>query len=771
MPSMKRRHFLQAAGSSLAAIGLSQTNFLRQANHYGKALAQGTPRKLALLVGVNQYPDPAVSDLYGCLNDVNMQYELLKHRFGFKEADILRVTDDSGILPTRANILQAFEEHLIQQAKPGDIVVFHYSGHGSLVKDDNAIVVEQCGTTNVENRNGTLVPRDAEFPSRAGQSEIVVPDIMGRSLFLLTERLQTDNVTMVLDSCFSGAGTRGNATVRSATSSRLSTRSGVTLVPSSEEIEQQKRWMTDLKLDETEFHRRRSLGIAKGVALGSASCNQEAFELPFDNAEKSGIFTYLLTSYLWQVPGAEAASATQVNLVRSTRITAATQSRFDQVPIFETAPGSNSLGQPLYFTSSMAPFADAVVRTVTGSQIEFWLGGLSPQTLKTARVGTVYSLIDPAGTAQGDVVLESRNGLLAYGTLAEGQAASVRPGLLLREKVAALAVPSLRIGVDPSLSTERVAAEAALGTALGTTATTSGQTINRITVLPVDQQANVEFVLARTSETMQADLRSAGVMTLPPIGSVGLYSADLSGLVANTAGPVNESASAAVNRLRPRFRALLVAQALQQLAGTPTSLRVGGEIFSTSGQGPTVPIAGQATQGDLSRLRPEVTAAIYQSGDVIQLRVKNEEASAVYLSCLVIDSQGNTTVLYPSGEWNAPDEAARIDAAETVVVPRPEDGFQFRLRDSGFVEVMTIVSQQPLRGLLRNLQTIARGRGDTRGPVGFTEGNPLSLIDDLLSDVDSVSRGSVGVEAVSTQDTAVAPDAIAAFSTVIEIVE
>ncbi|MGB6016520.1 MAG: caspase family protein, partial [Nodosilinea sp.] len=639
MPSMKRRHFLQAAGSSLAAIGLSQTGFLRQANHYGKALAQGTPRKLALLVGVNQYPDPAVSDLYGCLNDVNMQYELLKHRFGFKEADILRVTDNSGILPTRANILQAFEEHLIQQAKPGDIVVFHYSGHGSLVKDENAIRIEQCGDTNVENRNGTLVPRDAEFPSRAGQSEIVVPDIMGRSLFLLTERIKTNNVTLVLDSCFSGAGTRGNATVRSATSSRLSTRSGLTLVPSSAELEQQKQWMTDLKIDETEFHRRRAQGIAKGVALGSASCNQEAFEIPFDNGEKSGIFTYLLTSYLWQVPAAEAASTTQVNLARSTRITAATQSRFDQVPIFETAPGSNSLSEPLYFTSSLAPFADAVVTNLPGSQIEFWLGGLSPQTLETVRKGTVYSLLDAAGNPQADVEVEWRNGLFAYGKLAEGQTANIEPGLLLREKVAALAVPSLRIGVDPSLSAERVAAEAALGTALGTTSTTSGQAISRITVLPVDQQSAVEFVLARTSETMQADLRTAGSDSLAPIGSIGLYSADLSMLVPNTTGFVNESALAAVNRLRPRFRALLVARALQQLAGTPTSLRVGGEIFSTSGQGPTVPIAGRAAQSNLSRLRPEVTAAIYQSGDVIQLRIKNEEATDVYLSCLVISTE------------------------------------------------------------------------------------------------------------------------------------
>jgi len=51
MPKLKRRHFLQLAGSTLATVGLSQLDFIHQANRYAQVLAQSTPRKLALLVG------------------------------------------------------------------------------------------------------------------------------------------------------------------------------------------------------------------------------------------------------------------------------------------------------------------------------------------------------------------------------------------------------------------------------------------------------------------------------------------------------------------------------------------------------------------------------------------------------------------------------------------------------------------------------------------------------------------------------------------------
>jgi hypothetical protein len=68
MSSIKRRHFLQFAGSTLSAITLSQSNFTQQAHRYAQVIAQNTPRKLALLVGVNSYP-PGIPSLKGCLSD------------------------------------------------------------------------------------------------------------------------------------------------------------------------------------------------------------------------------------------------------------------------------------------------------------------------------------------------------------------------------------------------------------------------------------------------------------------------------------------------------------------------------------------------------------------------------------------------------------------------------------------------------------------------------------------------------------------------------
>ncbi len=766
---MKRRHFLQFAGSALTAMGLSQTGFLRQADRYGKVLAQSTPRKLALLIGVNQYEDPRISNLSGCIKDVEMQYQLLVHRFGFNPSDILMLTDDAELTPTRDNILQAFQEHL-QQARSGDIVVVHYSGHGSQVIDPNPITVSQCGPdSNPNGLNGTLVPRDAT-PERVSDSEVIVTDIMGRSLFLLMEQIQTENLTVVLDSCFSGSGTRGNARVRSTNEARLDGRGdGLQLSPSPAELENQARWMRDLEIDDSEFYRRRSLGIAKGVAIGSASCDQLAYEQPYDRGQTAGTFSYLL-SYLWQTPIAEPANTVKVNLVRSTRIAA--RDRGEQIPIFEEEPGSNNLAEPIYFQPPQQPFADGVVTDVTGAQIEIWMGGTSLALLGTVQPGAVYSLINPTTRELvGDIALQSRNGLYAYGERLEGQSIDVQAGMLVREKLKALPNPTLQIGVDPTLAAEQVAAETALQTVLQTTS--GEQTVNRINVLPVDQRSNLNYVLARTTEVMQAQLRQAGETALPPIGSVGLYAADLSGIVPNTAGPVNETAIAAVNRLQPRFKSLLVMRVLQELASTESSLQVEGTIYATSGRGPSIPIVGRNAQPPTSSgIQVEPTSATYQTDELIEMEITNSEPDAVYLSSLVIDSQGNIVVLHPA-RWDDPDEAARIDANESKVVPRAEDGVQFRLSGSGFIEVLTIVSQQPLRSLLRNLQTIASRGGRERGAVLFDEGDPLDLVTDLLGDVDSLSRstGTISVDTVAEEDTAVDSGAIAVFSTLIEIVE
>ncbi|WP_245912503.1 caspase family protein, partial [Brunnivagina elsteri] len=171
----------------------------QQGDKYAQVLAQNKGRKLALLVGINEYGN-GVNPLRGCVNDVLLQKELLTHRFGFDPNDIKILTDQQA---TRQGILTAFEEHLINQAKPGDVVVFHFSGHGSQVIDPDK--------DNPDGFNSTLVPIDSDYNSSGG----VVQDIMGHTLFLLMYALKTDNVTVVLDSCHSGGAKRGNFVVRS----------------------------------------------------------------------------------------------------------------------------------------------------------------------------------------------------------------------------------------------------------------------------------------------------------------------------------------------------------------------------------------------------------------------------------------------------------------------------------------------------------------------------------------------------------------------------
>ena len=135
---LNRRNFLQQAGLTLFTLGATDTgiNILSRQDKlptlikpYLQSLAQTNNRKLALLVGINQYS--ASNYLDGCLTDLELQRELLIHRFGFQPEDVLTLREKQA---TRKGIETAFSEHLGKQAKPGDIVIFHFSGYGSQVK-------------------------------------------------------------------------------------------------------------------------------------------------------------------------------------------------------------------------------------------------------------------------------------------------------------------------------------------------------------------------------------------------------------------------------------------------------------------------------------------------------------------------------------------------------------------------------------------------------------------------------------------------------------
>ena len=83
--------------------------------------------KKALLVGIDAYAAP--NTLYECVNDVTNMRDILIKYYGF-EVDNIRVLTDARA--TKQGILDRLR-WLIQDAMLGDKLVFHYSGHGSLL--------------------------------------------------------------------------------------------------------------------------------------------------------------------------------------------------------------------------------------------------------------------------------------------------------------------------------------------------------------------------------------------------------------------------------------------------------------------------------------------------------------------------------------------------------------------------------------------------------------------------------------------------------------
>ncbi|MBE9129320.1 MULTISPECIES: caspase family protein [unclassified Coleofasciculus] len=398
MSRLSRRHFLQFAGSTLAALGLNQLSIPQQANRYGKVLAKSTPRKLALLVGINNYSS---QPLQGCVNDVELQRHLLIYRFGFNPKDIYTLTDEQA---TRQGILDAFEEYLIKQAKPGDVVVYHYSGHGSRVLDPDPIAFESGSRNQL---NGTFVPVDSALPDGYPNQGGVVEDIMGHTLFLLMSALPTENFTAILDSCFSGAATR---------KFRVRARDGGSNIQISPlEKDYQEKWLSRLGWSREEFVRRYQEGVAKGVVIASTNLDQFAADARL-NGFYAGAFTYLLTQYLWRQ------DSTPERTIAS--VIPQIPQEFNQTPRFEVKVGSGYERQPLYFINTPSPVADVVVTEVKGNRAKVWLGGVD---LGTVDRGTVFGVMEGSGR----VTLRSRDGLMGEGIVEGG----VKEGMLLRERI------------------------------------------------------------------------------------------------------------------------------------------------------------------------------------------------------------------------------------------------------------------------------------------------------------------------------------------------
>lgn len=712
MSPLKRRQFLQFASSALTTLGLSQLDIKNQSLRYAQAISATNSRKLALLVGVNNYQN--IVSLKGSITDVYLQRELLIHRFGFNPQDVLVVSDESAIKPTRQGILQAFEEHLIKQAKPGDTVVYHFSGHGSQVSDPDSGFED--------NLNSTFVPSD-RIISQSGNQK-TVSDITGKTLFLLMSAINTENLTVVLDSCYAGGGKRGNVTIRSIAGGQEYTSSTL-------ELEYQQKWLSSLGISPQELEQRRKKGIAKGVVIASARKDQLATEAYLDDFV-TGAFTYLMTQYLWQ----ESSKAPVENVIAN--ISRSINSIFpaNQVPEFETKVNSNNQTKPIYFISQPVPSAEAVITQINGDTVKFWLGGVSPQALAAFNQNTTFQLVDNQGTEQGEIKLQSRKGLEGVGKVSDiKQKKSLKTGAFLQEGVRV--IPSdykLRIGLDDSLGKDMTLARKEIAK------------IERIEPISL-QTGEVHYIFGRITEKQKAELRNKQITDIPSLNSLGLYTEALD-LIPGSFGSAEETIDNALTRLKPKFRSLLAARIVKLTLNTNSSrlkvlvsLNILGTKETVAAQ--TFPIRSLGKIDQTLANPPSNPNINYQNGiaqiplkTIIQFQINNQETSDLFITVLGINSEGEISVVFPN-TWSAADDATLVKAGEILKVPKPEDIWQLEIIEPlGLTEVLFVASKSPLRKSLQSLQTIAKkqGRGDL--PVTIAD-NPTNIIDLLLEDIDS----------------------------------
>ena len=718
---LDRRTFLQQAGLSLFALGVSEAGIvsLEENNrlapavkNYLQTLAASTNRKLALLVGINKYPQQS---LHGCLTDLELQKELLVNRFGFNAQDIMVLSDRAA---TRENIETAFVEHFSQQAQSDDVVLFHFSGYGSQVKMPLAVDgVAAKGTLEADTYKlvNSLVPVDGVFSTKTAAAG---NDLLEDTLLLLAQSLSTNKLTIVLDTSFNNSPQqlRGNFKIRS--------RAEFAERPNPQELAFREQLQS--KFASQGLKPAKRLLSIPGVVLSAAGKNQVAAEGQWDGFS-AGLFSYALTQYLWQITPS---SKVQVALQR-------TAETVEQVMGKQQQPTINSTDKPsiaYYMTVSDSLSAEGVVSAIANNSLELKLIGLPATILNSYGINSCVNLISNSNLDNLiPLQIKSREGFIAKAQPLDREvhpSTRIQVGELVKESIRVLDRDlGLILALDPNFQRiERVDATSAIAN------------INAVTSVVMAGEQNADCLLGKiTNPALETEI---------PSPSYGLFSVG-GVLISKTTGASNEAVKSAIARLNPQFNNLLAAKWLELTTNEFSSgLPVGAtlELLDKNQasflQRATLSSPTVETTGNKATLLPvEANSFVpaLTNGSHIRFSLSNQSDRPLYAILFGIDADSNVFALYTPLESETETAKAKLKdiaiAPQTeLLVPESEDSWKWKVSDlTGITAVYTIFSVQPFTKTLTNLATQQNLQLDREQVLNIPQ--PLAAIKTILQDL------------------------------------
>lgn len=160
-------------------------------------------KKIALIAAISKY------EFCSALNtdkDVELIKTTLINR-GFDEKYIFILRNEQ---VSKKNLIKIFRTKLIEIAEPGDIVVFHFSGHGQQVMDAN--------DDEADGYDESLVCYSAwpmwDLTEYKGEEHFLDDDLNKLLKEIRIKIGKKGSVLAVIDACYSGTMSRGNETIR-----------------------------------------------------------------------------------------------------------------------------------------------------------------------------------------------------------------------------------------------------------------------------------------------------------------------------------------------------------------------------------------------------------------------------------------------------------------------------------------------------------------------------------------------------------------------------